>query len=229
MDMDTTRKSALSAASTSSEAEALASKKITDQYVRSVVEDFRIQRAKKGVVAADEEFFMPVLQRWHELLNESSSTSASGRREFLVKLTVCMHESMGMRDSIILSVVSSLEERDLLRVGVRPNDPATAQVVSSTLSSIFRISSACPDKQRCQRALDALVEIHTLIPRSYGVQPLAVLSYLLWWSGREEEAQGAALRSLSIDGECTLAAIVLSAVEYGIAPAWVESARKDEK
>ena len=42
-------------------------------------------------------------------------------------------------------------------------------------------------------------------------QPLAIISYILWWMG-DERAMLAAMRALAIDEECSLAAIVAAAI-----------------
>lgn len=43
------------------------------------------------------------------------------------------------------------------------------------------------------------------------VQPLAIISYILWWMG-DERAMLTAMRALAIDEECSLAAIVAAAI-----------------
>lgn len=57
--------------------------------------------------------------------------------------------------------------------------------------------------------------------RRFLVQPFAVTAYILWWLG-DGKAYDTALSALSIDGRCTLASIVVSAMDHGIAPAWLE-------
>ena len=54
-------------------------------------------------------------------------------------------------------------------------------------------------------------------------QPLAVISYLLWWMG-DARAMLAAMRAVAIDEECSLAAIVIGAVHGG---RWPAPARRD--
>jgi predicted component of type VI protein secretion system len=180
---------------------------------------------------ADRAFFEPLIRQWNEILHPGKDQQDTGykalpRCEFLMRVAVGMHESMGLRDSLILSVISQLTPSELIEAAVNPTQPDTAQLVSSTLSAVFRDSTQRPDQEVCGRCLDTLVEIHSRVPRTYCVQPLAVMAYLLWWSGRDEEAGGAALRALSIDGECTLASIVLTATEYGISPAWKGRGKK---
>jgi hypothetical protein len=196
---------------------------IPEDRVRRCIEAYRISRAHDGVYAADIAFFTPLIRQWGLMLRPSAPAVDRGslsRAEFLLHVAVGMHESMGLRDALILSVISQLKLADLIEAAVNPTQPGTAQLVSSTLSAVFRDPAQTPDSVVCGHCLDALVEIHSRVPLPYCAQPLAVMAYLLWWSGRDGEASGAALRALSIDGECTLASIVLSATEYGISPAW---------
>ncbi|MCI1901569.1 MAG: hypothetical protein LKI93_02390 [Bifidobacteriaceae bacterium] len=200
--------------------------------LRERIDNFRIDRAAKGMEKADFEFFGPLVEEWvirTRKLKEGEFTAKSRlhRDEFIERLAVALHESMGLRDALILSIVSALPTEELIEVAVHPTRPSTAHLVSSTLSSVFRDASKVPQQAWCTSCLDLLIEVHSKVPRDYCVQPLAVMAYLLWWSGRPDEASGAALRSLSIDGECTLASIVLSAVEYGIVPAWKERREKN--
>ena len=51
-------------------------------------------------------------------------------------------------------------------------------------------------------------------------QPLAVLAYVMWWMG-DSRAVAFALRCLMLDEDCSLAAIVCSAYQRGVMPAWM--------
>lgn len=208
---------------------------IAESDIRAAIDAFRVGRIQKSsVTQADAEFFEPLLNKWLKLIrpdpdaHEGSRTWRGRQRdEFLVLVATGMHESMGIRDALILSVVSDLSAHQLLTAGTQPSKASTAKMVSTALSSVFHDAARAPNRQICARCLDVLIEIHARLPRQYCVQPLTVMAYLLWWLGRDDEASGAALRALSIDGECTLAGIVLSATDYGISPAWKESIRKN--
>lgn len=196
--------------------------------VRRSITQLRLERAHKGVAKADEAFFRPLLSDWLTIIGgipETRSVPAPlttlQRTDLMVRLAVAMHESMGMRDAVILSVISDLTPAKLLTVGVHAAAPSTAQLVSSTLSKVFRDKTLVPDAERTRRSSNFLIEVVTRLPRAFTVQPLAVLGYLMWWMGRCDEADGASLRALSIDRSCTLASIILSATEHDIAPAWV--------
>ena len=58
------------------------------------------------------------------------------------------------------------------------------------------------------------------VPESFSVQPLAVLAYVMWWMG-DSRAVAFALRCLMLDEDCSLAAIVCSAYQRGVMPAWM--------
>ena len=49
------------------------------------------------------------------------------------------------------------------------------------------------------------------------VQPLAIISYILWWMG-DGRAMLTAMRALAIDEECSLAAIVAAAIHGDLWP-----------
>jgi len=47
-----------------------------------------------------------------------------------------------------------------------------------------------------------------------------VLAYVMWWMG-DSRAVAFALRCLMLDEDCSLAAIVCSAYQRGVMPAWM--------
>jgi len=66
-----------------------------------------------------------------------------------------------------------------------------------------------------------MFDIIGMVPERYHVQPLAIISYVLWWMG-DERAMLCAMRALALDENCSLAAIICSAAHRHIGPAWAE-------
>lgn len=75
-----------------------------------------------------------------------------------------------------------------------------------------------PDRDRCRTAVLMLAAMAKVMPEPMKVQPLAIISYILWWTG-DSRAEDYALSCLAIDEECSLAAIVLKSVSNGLYPA----------
>ncbi|RGX29112.1 DUF4192 domain-containing protein, partial [Bifidobacterium pseudocatenulatum] len=63
------------------------------------------------------------------------------------------------------------------------------------------------DKDKVANASRMLVDIVDIVEDTdlkLQVQPLAIISYILWWMG-DERAMLAVMRALAIDEECSLA------------------------
>ena len=69
------------------------------------------------------------------------------------------------------------------------------------------------DKDKVVNASRMLVDIVNTVDTDLKLQaqPLAIISYILWWMG-DERAMLAVMRALAIDEECSLAAIVAAAI-----------------
>ena len=87
------------------------------------------------------------------------------------------------------------------------------------LTCAFEDEGMMPDKERCHTGIGMLLDIAEASPVPYCIQPLAVIAYTLWWLG-DPRAMVFALRCLLLDEDCSLAAMIFSAADRGVAPAW---------
>ena len=133
-----------------------------------------------------------------------------------------MGEMLSIRDAFLISAIVDEQRASrefLMDFAERPKQPINAQRLEQLLSDAFHDPSARPDMKRCDQAINMLFDIIDMIPKPYRAQPFAVISYIMWWMG-QEGAMAAAISALAIDDQCSLAAIVCSAVERHIEPAW---------
>lgn len=137
-------------------------------------------------------------------------------------LAVGMAETLSIRDALIVSLVAGGEAMGttaMIEFASRPHDPKNVNLMCRLLAGAFEDEHALPDMARSRLGIHALEPMLRLRPERFRVQPAAVIAYVSWWAADARSASYA-LQALAIDGNCTLAAIVLSALEHGIRPAW---------
>lgn len=166
--------------------------------------------------------------RWMDFLADSPSgvdgpEGARGlSRSDILAIAVAMERAMSVRDALLVSIVAG-EDRSprgfLMDFMTNPMHPDNSRRLEGILKDSFRNVSATPDDARCDSGVTMMFDIIEMVPERYQVQPLAVISYVLWWMG-DERAMLCALRALALDEDCSLAAIVCSAVHRHIGPAW---------
>ncbi len=155
--------------------------------------------------------------------NDASSACVLDRTDVLA-LAASMTWTLSMRDALLVSIIIDEERapREYLMGFVeRPMLASNARRLETLLNESFRDPRAKPDMERCERGIDMLFQIFFMVPERYRAQPLAVISYILWWLGRDAGAMQCALDALEVDEGCSLAAIVCSACQRHIGPAWV--------
>lgn len=139
---------------------------------------------------------------------------------------VCADESVAMRDALLLSCICDLDVPTLLEVGTDPMGKGVGRKQVRILDSVYHDPEwAIEYGARCIASIDALVWIITVIGGKACEQPLAMLAYLLWWAGRPEEGLGAACRALAIDKDCSLADVLVTAIENRVTPEWQNPSR----
>ena len=102
-----------------------------------------------------------------------------------------------------------------------PTLPGNTRHLDESLNVSFLDASRKPDTKRCDNGVNMMFDIIGMVPERYHVQPLAIISYVLWWMG-DERAMLCAMRALALDENCSLAAIICSAAHRHIGPAWAE-------
>ena len=182
-----------------------------------------------GMEETMREFMQEPFARWMDALAATSSehNGLEGvrglSRSDIRALAVAMDRAMSVRDSLLVSIVVGERQSSrefLMDFMAHPMRPDNARHLEEMLSSSFRDASRSPDTVRCDNGVTMMFDIIDMVPDRYQVQPLAVISYVLWWMG-DERAMLCAMRALALDEDCSLAAIVCSASHRHIGPAWV--------
>lgn len=208
--------------------------RITGTEMKETINQFEQDRRSNGTRKAVRSLISEAFLTWMDVLEQASAeddepcrvsvtrTECSLDRDTVIRITVGMDEMLSIRDVFLISAIVDEQRASrefLMDFAERPKQPGNAQRLEQLLSDAFRDPSARPDMKRCDQAINMLFDIIDVIPKSYRAQPFAVISYIMWWMG-QEGAMAAAISALAIDDQCSLAAIVCSAVERHIGPAW---------
>lgn len=180
---------------------------------------FREDRRSRGAKHADADWVEGPLDEWLARLDDGA---AMLDRDAMAALAVGMNETLSIRDMLILSLI--MDERhcpksQLMDFAVRPHIARTRHRMCELLTGAFEDEGLAPDEDRCRTGIAMLLDMADASPVPYCVQPLAVIAYTLWWLG-DPYAMMFALRCLLLDEDCSLAAMVFSAADRGVAPAW---------
>lgn len=207
--------------------------RITGTEMEEAISRFERDCRSDGVGETVRSFIREPLFIWMDALAQASDESVSHSegefhaecgldRNMIMRTTVGINQMLSIRDAFLISAIvdERYADRDfLMSFAERPKLSRNAQRLEQLLSDSFRDPLARPDMKRCDQAINMLFDIIDMIPKTYRAQPFAVISYIMWWMG-QEGAMASAISALAIDDQCSLAAIVCSAVERRIGPAW---------
>ena len=179
------------------------------------LEDQLVEDCKSlGMAESIRDFLQEPFSEWmDELADESSGGDDSSpecrlSRNGAGALAIAMQQTMAVRDAQLVSMAN-------------PTLPGNTRHLEESLNGSFRDASRKPDTKRCDNGVNMMFDIIGMVPERYHVQPLAIISYVLWWMG-DERAMLCAMRALALDENCSLAAIICSAAHRHIGPAWAE-------
>lgn len=180
---------------------------------------FQEARKDLGSQKADAEWISDPLDEW--LVNlESGETELE--RGTMAAFAVGMNEALSIRDALILSMIIDehlCPKSQLLEFAAKPHKKRNKHRMCELLTAAFEDEGIVPDKDRCYAGMAMLLDLADAVPVPYCVQPLAVVAYTLWWLG-DSRAVTMALQCLLLDEDCSLAAMVFSAAQRGVVPAW---------
>ena len=192
---------------------------IDDGLLEELTRRFRSQRRRNGHRKATAEWLADPMDDWLSNLD-------NGRTELkcddMASIAVGMHETLSIRDALILSLITSEEacpKTQLMEFAARPQLARSKRRMCELLSAAFEDEGLVPDVERCRTGVIMMLDIARMVPSPLAVQPLAVVAYALWWLG-DERALLFAVQCLAFDEDCSLAAIVFSAINRGLGPAW---------
>ena len=182
-------------------------------------QEFRNDRRLRGAQQANADWVAEPLDEWLSCLDAGNTDLG---RETMAAFAVGMRETLSIRDALILSLFideSRCPKSWLMEFAARPHLARTRTRMGELLTCAFEDEGMMPDKERCHTGIGMLLDIAEASPVPYCIQPLAVIAYTLWWLG-DPRAMVFALRCLLLDEDCSLAAMIFSAAERGVAPAW---------
>lgn len=189
------------------------------EHLEMLARAFRQDRRERGAQAADADWVDGPLDSWLACLDTGETRL---EREDMAAFAVGMAETLSIRDALILSLVID-EQRcpksQLIEFAARPHLVRAKQRMGELLTAAFWDEGLAPDRERCMTGIDILIDLAEAVPVPYCVQPLAIIAYALWWMG-DARSEAFAAQCLVLDGECSLAAMIFSACEQQLAPAW---------
>lgn len=187
--------------------------------LETMTDEFHRDRRRRGAQQADTDWVSKPLDEWLASLEEGRATLDT---DIMAAFAVGMKETLSIRDALILSLIMdehSCPKAQLMDFATQPHMARTRRRMSELLTTAFEDEGVVPDEDRCHAGITMLLDIAQASPVPYCVQPLAVTAYILWWLG-DPRASVFALRCLLVDEDCSLAAMVFSAADRGVAPAW---------
>ncbi|MFT8359240.1 hypothetical protein [Bifidobacterium aquikefiri] len=158
------------------------------------------------------------LKEWLTLIQSSSGTLSE---ESIRVLDVGMKRSITLRDLLIISLLGDEECRNpehIRTIFDNPYAPSSVQIIRNNLEEAFAHATDMEIRSRCNRGLAILEHAAGHIDNPKGASLLAIITYVKWWMG-DHSAYIWAQACLKCDPSCTLASIILSALEHDMFPA----------
>nr|WP_240542358.1 hypothetical protein [Bifidobacterium felsineum] len=180
---------------------------------------FHADRRERGPQQANADWVCDPLDEWLASLDDGIAVLDA---ETMAVFAVGMNETLSIRDALILSLIVDEQECPkslLMEFASKPHSGKTKRRMSELLTRAFEDERITPDEERCRTGVTMLLNIATVSPVPYCIQPLAVAAYTLWWLGDVSSA-ALAMQCLVLDEDCSLAAMVFSAADRGVFPAW---------
>lgn len=157
---------------------------------------------------------------WLDGLDTPQATLTKHSMEILAK---SMRKSMALRDAMLLSVIcagnpeyAADKLRDYAAAPRIPNHQLS-EWCERMMKWSFAHAGHETGKDKVVNASRMLVGIVGTVDLKLQTQPLAIISYILWWMG-DGRAMLTAMRALAADEECSLAAIVAAAIHGDLWP-----------
>ena len=189
-------------------------------WVKFQNERYRRLRHDEGVVMGTWLWVREAMEMWHR--NQCAGGSHQpADDQLLLRLAVGMRQNVAIRDALIVSTVGiePLDYATLIRFAAEPSLPTHASTMAELLSEAFDSPRAVPHIGRFRASAAMLNRMVDLVPPSYRVQIVAILSYILWWAD-DPRTDIIAQIALRLDPDCTLASIVIDALRSGAKPEW---------
>ena len=172
---------------------------LREDDLRRMRDEYCERRKLSGTVAADAQWADEPFDHW--LAGLSAQPQAIDDAS-IAALVVGMTVTLSIRDALIMSLVAGdtcADKRTMMDFASRSHAPDVQSRMCRELQGAFFDERRRPDEPRCRAGADM---------------------YVMWWMG-DSRAVAFALRCLMLDEDCSLAAIVCSAYQRGVMPAWM--------
>ncbi|WEV69864.1 hypothetical protein OZX73_03095 [Bifidobacterium sp. ESL0775] len=191
-----------------------------DDELEALARRLQHRKMEEGIAKANRDWLDAPFDEWNGNL-ESHVHHMS--EEHAAELCVAMADMLSARDALIMSLVGGartvVDTKAMLDLASSPHDPANVIRLYRLLDRAFNDADCSPDPERCACGIDMLDGMASQVCGRFEVQPLTVAAYGSWWLG-SDDALDYATRALEVDGQCTLARIICSALAQGLRPAW---------
>lgn len=191
------------------------------ENMRAMVSLYRNTRRSDGPELATRAWVKKPLLHWLEMIDCAQPLCQCD----IDKLVVACHETYAIRDALIASLVChpSLVPSDvLLQLACRPMEQKSSSIMCDILSRSFKQRCFQLDSQRAERGMEAVLSWIELYPYAFQVQLWVICAYCSWWM-QKPNALEYAQKALEIDSSCTLANIVVTALERKLFPIWTHN------
>lgn len=195
-----------------------------------LLDEFRGMRHEYGAKKACTQWVGASMDKWVAGLGfECADAEHALDRDTVGALAVGVMEVYAIRDAMIMSMIVRPERCSkslLMDFITRPHMPRVVGRMDELLNEAFEEGVDRKIEHRCLCGIAMLKALCHAVPERFQVHPLAMIAYGLWWMGNDHAAIYA-LHALALDDECSLAAIVLGAVDRGVCPPRCRRSGKD--
>jgi hypothetical protein len=184
-----------------------------------------------GMQDAIDRWLDDILDDWLAWIKIGKQPQPVNREDaaWFAHLAVGINEVLSMRDALILTLFVDVqpfvveESAERISVGAvrqlasKPHHRVQTRLMARQLDRAFYHEQSLKSVSRCRNGVSTLSMMCAMVPQEYRVQALAMIAYINWWLG-DVSAQTYAEQALALDDECSLASIVLCALEHNIRP-----------
>ena len=163
---------------------------------------------------ADRKWATKTISEWHNMLDDKQTAGPHPELKALIR------ENLAIRDALIIASIDKTRTTgQLVSTVVNAHSARTKLTMQTILRDAYTTGQF--DRQRCSKAIQ-LVDQLAETEDAYSAQPLAIAAWLEWISGNTLDAMTHAAHALTLDEDCTLAAIIHAASSQGMRPAYLD-------
>ena len=188
---------------------------ITTSREEAIVNQYRQERRNLGVKETDAKWAKQIIGEWDRMLENNEPTI--NRPE---EIKAIMRENLAVRDAIIIASMSDkYSVTQLTSLAADAHSAKTKRIMNAILTEAFtdgKFNKARSEK--AARLLEQLIDGED----EWTVQPHAIIAWLEWINGDENNAAMHAAKAYELDDKCGLAAMILTATFHGLKPDYLD-------